>query len=235
MAVSFMPLDFARIRALCFDVDGTLSDTDDQFVLRLASLLNPVRFAFPRGDPHPFARRCVMATESPGTILFSLPDRLNIDGKLASIGDFIYHLGLGKHPNPFLLVPGVKQALYQLKPHFPLAIVTARGQRGTQTFLNQFELTHFFDCIATAQTCRYTKPHPDPILWAAKKMGVPPEACLMIGDTTVDIRAGKAAGAQTVGVLCGFGEERELRFSGADLILASTDHLPEVLLKNLLH
>jgi phosphoglycolate phosphatase len=59
-------------------------------------------------------------------------------------------------------------------------------------------------------------------------MGVRPEECLMIGDTTVDMRAGKAAGAQTVGVLCGFGEEEELRRLGADLILKSTADLPAV-------
>jgi phosphoglycolate phosphatase-like HAD superfamily hydrolase len=51
----------------------------------------------------------------------------------------------------------------------------------------------------------------------------------MIGDTTVDIRAGKSAGAQTVGVLCGFGEEKELRNMGADLILSNTHQLAEVL------
>jgi phosphoglycolate phosphatase len=50
----------------------------------------------------------------------------------------------------------------------------------------------------------------------------------MIGDTTVDIRAGKAAGAQAVGVLCGFGEEAELRQLGADLILKSTSDLAEL-------
>ena len=60
-------------------------------------------------------------------------------------------------------------------------------------------------------------------------MGVKPEECLMIGDTTVDIRAGKSAGAQTVGVLCGFGEEPELRRFGADLILESTSQLADVL------
>jgi phosphoglycolate phosphatase-like HAD superfamily hydrolase len=53
----------------------------------------------------------------------------------------------------------------------------------------------------------------------------------MIGDTTVDIRAGKAAGAQTVGVLCGFGEEEELRRAGADLILPKTPHLADFLLR----
>jgi phosphoglycolate phosphatase len=52
----------------------------------------------------------------------------------------------------------------------------------------------------------------------------------MIGDTTVDIRAGVAAGAQTVGVLCGFGEEPELRRNGANLVLGDTPQLADVLL-----
>jgi N-acetyl-D-muramate 6-phosphate phosphatase len=53
---------------------------------------------------------------------------------------------------------------------------------------------------------------------------------LMVGDTTIDIRAGKAAGAQTVGVLCGFGQETELRRVGADLILPATPDLLPLLL-----
>ena len=54
----------------------------------------------------------------------------------------------------------------------------------------------------------------------------------MIGDTTVDMRAGKSAGAQTVGVLCGFGEELELLKMGADLILTSTPELINTLKMN---
>jgi len=60
-------------------------------------------------------------------------------------------------------------------------------------------------------------------------MGVPPENCLMVGDTTVDIRAGRAAGAQTVGVLCGFGYREELERAGADAILNSTGELANLL------
>jgi phosphoglycolate phosphatase-like HAD superfamily hydrolase len=51
----------------------------------------------------------------------------------------------------------------------------------------------------------------------------------MIGDATVDIRAGAAASAQTVGVLCGLGEEHELRRHGADPILKSTPRAAEAL------
>ena len=51
----------------------------------------------------------------------------------------------------------------------------------------------------------------------------------MIGDTTIDIRTGVAAGAQTVGVLCGFGTEDELRKTGAELVLRTTSDLLGVL------
>jgi phosphoglycolate phosphatase len=53
----------------------------------------------------------------------------------------------------------------------------------------------------------------------------------MVGDTTVDIRAGVAAGAQTVGVLCGFGQRHELERAGANLILENTTELAEVLMQ----
>ena len=61
-------------------------------------------------------------------------------------------------------------------------------------------------------------------------MGLGAADCLMVGDTAVDIRAGKAAGAQTAGVLCGFGEEKELRRAGAGLILSSTADLLNVVI-----
>jgi phosphoglycolate phosphatase-like HAD superfamily hydrolase len=73
--------------------------------------------------------------------------------------------------------------------------------------------------VATIRTCRRTKPHPDPILWTAEQLEITSRDCLMVGDTTVDIRAARSAGAQSVGVLSGFGSERELRRAGADVIL----------------
>jgi len=225
-----MPLDMSRISALCFDVDGTLSNTDDQFVLKLVKLLQPFRFLFPNFNSHKFARKAVMATEAPGNFLFGLPDRMRMDNKIASIGDFIYRLGLGKGPHPFLLIEGVKTMLEQLYLLYPMAVVSARGERSAQWFLDQFELSHFFKTIVTAQTCEFTKPYPDPIEWAAKEMGVSPQECLMIGDTTVDILAAKAAGAQAVGVLCGFGERAELKAAGADIIVETTKDINSVLL-----
>ena len=222
-------LDLSRIRALCFDVDGTLRDTDNQYVDALARRLRRVRFLFPAGDPAPFARKAVMALESPGTFLYSLPDRLGIDLHVAALSDAIERHLPPRPARRFTLIPGAREALLALRPRCPLAIVSARDERTTRAFLRSFDLEDLFACIATALTCRHAKPYPDQIIWAAQHMGVPPSACLMIGDTTVDIRAGRAAGAQTVGVLCGFGEEKELRRAGADAILPGTADLPALL------
>jgi phosphoglycolate phosphatase len=63
----------------------------------------------------------------------------------------------------------------------------------------------------------------------AEQLGIDPSACLVVGDTTLDIRAGKAAGAQTVAVLSGFGKGAELRAAGADLVLPSAAELPSAL------
>lgn len=227
-----MTLDINRIEGLCFDVDGTLSDTDDQFVNKLTRLLNPLQFMFPQSDPKPFARKFVMMTESPANILYGIPDKLGFDHHLARFGDFIYRKGLGKKDHPFLIIPGVEMLLEHLQEIYPMAIVSARGKRTTNIFLDQFGLRPFFKAIATAQTCQYTKPYPDPIIWAADQMGIHPGNCLMIGDTTVDILSAKAAGAQSVGVLCGFGQDGELRDAGADLIIGSTKDLLPILKKD---
>jgi phosphoglycolate phosphatase-like HAD superfamily hydrolase len=223
-----MPLDIARVRAICFDVDGTLSDTDDQAVDRLARVLDPLMFVFPgRGARH-LARRLVMAAETPGNLVYNLADRFGVDGVLNALVRHLGRLQPGQKPSPFLLIPKVDVMLARLYGRFPLAVVSARDEEGTRAFLSQFNLERYFQCVVSAQTCRFTKPYPDPVLYAAARLGVPPAECLMVGDTTLDVRAGKAAGAQTVGVLCGFGERRELERAGADLILESTSLLADL-------
>jgi len=227
-----MPLNVARIQAICFDVDGTLSDTDDVMVAQLAELLFPFHFLFPGKDLIRVAREIVMEAEAPANFLVGLPDLVGLDKEIFALKDWLVRQQK-KKTKPFQLVPGTKEMLEKLSPRYPLAIVSARDTSSTMDFLNQFELVPYFKCIATDQTCEHTKPFPDPLVWAAKQMGVPVESCLMVGDTTVDIRAGKAAGTQTIGVLCGFGEEKELRDCGADMILTMTSELAEVLKEEL--
>lgn len=219
-----MPLNVSRIKALCFDVDGTLSDTDDLYAQKVSKLFP--RFLFK--DPDHAARRFVMWIEAPGNAMLGLADRLHLDDEMVAVIDWLSrHRKLSS--KTFLLVPGVDEMLKQLHGRYPMAVVSARDEKGTMAFLERFDLVKYFDAFVTGLSARHTKPYPDPILLAAQKMNVAPENCLMIGDTTVDIRAGKSAGSQTVGVLCGFGEEPELRRFGADEIIEDTTKLLEIL------
>lgn len=224
-----MTIDLSRVKAICFDVDGTLSDTDDQFVQKLVKLITPMRYIFLGRDVVRIARKLVMITEGPGNWAYSLADKLGLDNRIVEIGDRLYEMGIGESAQPFQLISGVREMLANLENHYPLSIISARGQKSTLRFLFQFELLSYFKAVATGQTCMHTKPYPDPIEWAAERMDVLPTSCLMVGDTVVDIMCGKKAGAQTVGVLCGFGERKELERAGADLILENTTDLINLL------
>jgi N-acetyl-D-muramate 6-phosphate phosphatase len=215
-----MSLDIQRIKALCFDVDGTLSDTDDYYAQKIVRFLPPSIFR----DPAHSARRIVMWVESPGNALLGFADKIGVDDEMVAFIDW-----LNRHRKSplkkYLIVPGVEEMFKQIQGRYPMSVVSARDEKSTLRFLTQFDLGKYFDAIVTGLSAPHTKPYPDPIFLAAQKMGVQPQECLMIGDTTVDMRAGKAAGAQTLGVLCGFGEEDELKQLGADLILKSTGDL----------
>ena len=221
-----MTFDISRIKALCFDVDGTLSDTDDVYVQKVERFFPKALFR----DPKHAARRFIMWVEAPGNALLGLTDTIGLDDEIVALIDWISR-HQKRSSKTFFLVPGVDEMLKQLKGHYPMSVVSARDERGTMRFLGQFNLVQYFDAVITGQSAEHTKPYPDPVRLAAQKMGVKPEECLMIGDTTVDIRAGKSAGAQTVGVLCGFGEEPELKKQGADVILKTTSDLAGLLLR----
>ena len=219
-----MSLVLNRIKALCFDVDGTLSDTDDLYVQKVKSFFPRLLFK----NPDHTARRFIMWIEAPGNALLGLADTLGIDDQMVVVINWLSRRR--KHsPKKFLLIPGVDAMLAQLYGRFPMAVISARDEHGTMAFLEQYDLVKYFDVIVSGLSAEHTKPYPDPILLAAQKMNVSPQNCLMIGDTTVDIRAGRSAGAQTVGVLCGFGEEAELKKMGADIILKDTTKLLDIL------
>ena len=98
----------------------------------------------------------------------------------------------------FLLIPRVAEMLARLKGNYLMAVVTARDEKGTLHFLEQFDLAKYFDVVVTGQSAEHTKPYPDPILFAAKLMNVKPEECLVFEDGQLGIQAAEAAGMMTV-------------------------------------
>ena len=224
-----MTFDVSRVRAILFDLDGTLADTDDEYVREAARWVRPVQFLFPRRDPTPFLRWAVMTAEAPVNTLMALPDWLGIDDELVKLMNWLSDRRGSARIGHYMIMAGVKTLLERLSQRYPMAVITARPERGARVMLEQLGLSRFFQLTVSAQTAPHTKPYPDPVHWAARALSTPVKDCVMIGDTTVDILAGRRAGAQTIGVLCGFGQHAELERVGADLILNHTADLSQIL------
>lgn len=220
----------SRIAAVCFDIDGTLADTDDAYVHRIARWLRYFPWFVPQRDVDSVARRLVLRAETPVNALLATLDRLYLDQVLGPVFGQLHLLRGASSRNSIPLVPGARETLEGLFNYYPLGIVTAREHASAHAVLQEHEIEGYFQCIATARSALRAKPHPAPVRWAADQIGVPASELLMVGDTAVDILAGRAAGSQTAALLCGFGERYELEQAGADIILERPLQLVDVLL-----
>jgi phosphoglycolate phosphatase len=214
-----------EIDAIFFDLDGTLVQTDDDAVERLARRLSLVRWFLPGREPARAARQILMAAEGPVNSTLTLLDRVGLDDNVLDLADRLHHLRGLDSPLNFRPVEGAVEAACDLSQRYHLGIVTTRSRHHAQTFLQQQGLADLFQVITGREDTWRIKPHPSPVQHAAQKLGVPVERCLMVGDTTSDIYAARAAGARSVGVLSGFGQERELERAGADMVLRSAAEL----------
>jgi len=220
--------DSSRVKALLFDVDGTLSDSDDRMVEVIGHKLGFLKRVISEENLQKFARGIVHFAERPGNWLLEVADWLSLDHLIAKYLDR-QELKRNLPAEHFPVIPGIVPMLEELSQKYPFAIVTARNEITTRQFLSHNNLEPYFPLVISSQTCQRTKPFADPLLHAAEILDIPIENCLMIGDTVTDVRAAKAAGAQSLSVLCGFGKEKDLRRAGTDKILPTTSLLAKFL------
>jgi HAD superfamily hydrolase (TIGR01509 family) len=206
------------IKAWFFDLDGTLMDTDDQTV---DSLTHKLRF-LGQSRAKRAARFFVMKSETPLNFAITIVDILGLDTLL-----FKLRKSVNRHQikPTFRIIEGVKAMLEDLHSRAVLCVVSTRTQDDAMAFLEQHGLEDLFTLVVSQETTKRLKPHPDPVLFAAKNLNLSPFDCVMVGDTTVDVRSARRAGAWAVAVLCGFGEQAELHRAGAHLVLPSTADL----------
>ena len=86
----------------------------------------------------------------------------------------------------------------------PWGIVTNKAERFALPLLRQLGYSQRAACIICGDTTPHLKPHPAPLLAAAKAVGCAPEQCIYVGDDERDIQAGKAAGMKTIAVRFGY-------------------------------
>ena len=127
--------------------------------------------------------------------------------------------------------PQVHETLETLYKNYPLALITLRHISKKQIIkeLYQLKLLKYFKTVVTAKDVTKPKPNPEAIIKAAKHLEIPIKYCATVGDSIVDIKAGKAAKTKTIAVLTGLYTKKELEKQKPNIIIENINQLPKIL------
>jgi HAD superfamily hydrolase (TIGR01509 family) len=175
-------------RAVIFDLDGILADSEPRWNEIDAKLLAEYGVTY-RGEYH----RNVLGVSYRLAVEFykktfglSVPtdEVMRRRGEIAA--DFF--------ANRIEAFPSTKPVLQELRQmNLHLAVATSSVSASARPFLARHGLTAFFEVVVTGEEVEHGKPHPDIYLRAAKELGIPADACLVIEDALSGIAAAKAA------------------------------------------
>jgi phosphoglycolate phosphatase len=108
----------------------------------------------------------------------------------------------------------------------PWGIVTNKAMRFTAPLVDGLGLSQRAKVVIAGDTTPHAKPHPEPLLEAARRLGVAPQACAYIGDDHRDMVAGRAAGMATLAAAWGYlGQGEPIDAWAADHVLSAPDQL----------
>ena len=200
-------------RGVLFDLDGTLADTAPD----LGFALNQQRLARGMSELPIETVRSQASSGARGLLKIGFGIEPGQSGYEAMRDEFleIYEENLARSSQLF---PGVSALLEQIERRgLRWGIVTNKAERFTFPLLRALSLIERAACVICGDTTPNPKPHPAPLLAAAKKLGVPPGQCIYVGDDERDVQAGHAAGMPVVVARYGYlGNGRPPEQWGAD-------------------
>lgn len=189
-----------HISTVLFDLDGTLADTAPD----LAAALNDVR-AEQGLPPLPYAQiRCEVSNGAAALIRlgFELDEQTPQFAALRSRLLELYRAGLAVHTRLF---DGMHEVLEQLEYEGRRwGVVTNKPAWLTEPLLASLKVAERAACVVSGDTTQNRKPHPEPLIEAARRSGTAAQSCVYIGDSPRDIQAGIAAGMHTLVALFGY-------------------------------
>jgi 2-phosphoglycolate phosphatase len=190
------------IKAVLFDLDGTLLDSAPDLIATLNHLRAGVGLAaLPGEDLRHFVSRGAI-----GMIRAGMPPC--DDERLASWRDAFlefYQENSFVESRPF---DGVESTLEVLRQReIPWGVVTNKMEFLSVPLLKKMGWLSTLSGLVCGDTVVRSKPDPEPVLAACRQIGVKPEHALMVGDDLRDIEAGKRAGCQTAFALYGYSDK----------------------------
>ena len=215
------------VRSVVFDLDGTLVDSISDITAALdEALASRGHFGVTRDVVVNFvgdgARRLVERAVA----------HVGAPPEEADPVEVLYlDLYRRNHLERTCLYPGVAETLEQFSARgVQMAVVSNKPAEFTVSLLEHLGVASHFRVVLGADSLPERKPSPMPVLTAVAACDVKPEEAAMVGDGEPDMRAGRAAGVYTVGVLYGFRDAATLTAAGADALVERASDLFGVLI-----
>jgi phosphoglycolate phosphatase len=219
------------VRAVLFDLDGTLLDTaaDITQALNLALAeqqsapfeLERVRELIGRGAPVLIQRVVARLSPRPWPV-----------DPVLLLQRFSFHYDRMHEGHEFQAraYPGVEEGLAQLHARgLRLGVVTNKARYAAAALLVHLGLSAWIDVVVGGDTAEHRKPHPQPLLHACRELQVTPAESLMVGDSATDVQAARAASMRIVCVPYGYNEGADPRTLPCDAFIDSLAELPLLL------
>jgi phosphoglycolate phosphatase len=193
-------MKFENVQAVLFDLDGTLIDSAPD----LGAAVDKMRVArgmssLPLSHYRPMAG--AGARGMIGLAFGWTPDHPDYE-QLKEEFFVNYTSCMTERTLAFDGVPQLIQELVNLK--MPWGVVTNKSKRFAEPLTQAMPLFSSAAVLISGDTTPHAKPHPAPLLEAAKRLGIDPRACVYVGDDERDIVAGHAAQMKTVAATYGY-------------------------------
>lgn len=225
-----MTVLFAPIEAVLFDLDGTLADTAGDLAAAANAMLKKRGLATKSLDQlRPQASHGARGLL--GVAFGVAPQDAGYEAlRIEFLDTYEKDLCVSSR-----LFDGIEELLGYLEArHIPWGVVTNKVSRFTIPLMMLMQLNRRAACIVCGDTTPYSKPHPAPLLEAARLIEIAPERCVYIGDDARDIAAGSAAGMQTVAAAYGYCGDSDPAAWQADALVQQPVELL-ALLQSVLH
>ena len=218
------------VKALLIDLDGTVVNSEQ--ALLEATTAAYVAIGATEFDPRigfEIARRMEQNLPVHDLLSSENRDQRMIKKFLRTYIDAYYVSTLTK-TKP---IDNVYDTLRTLADTYPLGLVTLRAipKKQITKELARLKLLEYFKTVITTMDVKNPKPYPDAVIKGAEQLGMSTIHCAVVGDSIVDIEAGKAANAKTIAVLSGLYTQEELQNENPDLIIKNINYLPKFLQK----
>jgi HAD superfamily hydrolase (TIGR01549 family) len=213
----------SSVRAVLFDIDGTLVDTLPALIPGLGDAY--VDYAGFR-PTEAFLRSIIGIPLRQQMQLFSFhpPSEAELERRVAfAIERFEHYVAFER---PF--APAVQALIALRRCGYPIALVTSKSAPELDSFMDRFEAAPFVDAAVCASDVHHPKPHGDSATLACARLGVSPEEAILIGDSVFDLQCARNARlAANAAVTYGAGDRNALLAERPDFVFDTPDALLE--------